>query len=73
MSSVRAILAAPSRSVSPWAETEAMRIGAALKLKAPTVGSTPPGRLDAPDVLLDRGDRLVEVGAVVELGDDERE
>ena len=39
MISVRAISAASSRVVSPWAETDATTTGAALKLNEPTVGS----------------------------------
>ena len=69
----RAISAASSRSVSPWADTDATTTGAALKLNEPTVGSTPFGSVAVREVLLDRGDGLVEVRAVVELGEDERE
>jgi len=45
MISVRAMSAAVWRSVEPTAETEATTTGAVLKLNAPTVGSTPFGRL----------------------------
>ena len=73
MISVRAMSAAVWRSVEPTAETDATTTGAVLKLNAPTVGSTPFGRLVVRRFGLDRGDGLVEVGAVVELGEDERE
>ena len=48
-----------------------MKTGGGIEVERPDGRVDAVGQAGAPEVLLDRGDGLVEVGAVVELGDDE--
>ena len=71
--SLRAIWAASVGSAPSTGPTVATTMGWLLKSKELTCGTLPWGRFELADGLLDLDQRLLEVGAEVELGEDQRQ